>query len=298
MREEVSKANLQIKTCIDRRDELNEQVKKTRIEVDALKAERDGINERVKLLKQQRDTLRVQSQPIIEQINAIKEKIAELKKTLPRVSQRELQEEHDAIEFKIATTSLDLQEEKRLIEDVKQVEIQMSGYKKIGVQNNKIKELFSQRKVFQDQADVLHKELTDLAAKSQAIHASMIEKLNAMKISRAQADIQHKTYIQTKTEVLPNLYVKIAELTGQLNGIKASIAEDYKVEAALRNQTQTANELSFKDRQKAQKEKEQALKQKISAEAREKLQKGEKVSWDEFALTMGDLTEDDGETQD
>ena len=59
----------------------------------------------------------------MEEVNAIDEKIAELKKNVPRVSQRELQEELDAIEWKISTTSLDLQEEKRLVGEVKELEI-------------------------------------------------------------------------------------------------------------------------------------------------------------------------------
>ncbi len=62
---------------------------------------------------------------------------------------------------------MDLQEEKRLVEQVKELEIQLSGYKKIDKQHKKIKELLAQRKTFDAQADVFHKELTDLAKKSQ-----------------------------------------------------------------------------------------------------------------------------------
>jgi len=291
LREEANKANVQIKNCIDRRNELNELVKKSRGEIAALKLERDSINEKVSLFKEQRDALRVQSQPLIDEINGLKQRIAELKKTLPHISQRELQEEHDAIEWKISTTTLDLQEEKRLIEDVKQVEILLSGYKKIESKNRKIRGLLSQRKTLQDQADVLHSELTDLATKSQALHSSMIEKVNAMKVSKAQADVQHQTYIRTKEEVLTSIYVKIAELTGQLKSIRASIAKDAKEEGEVRQQTRNANEQTFK-------EKQQAMKEKIGTEARDKLQKGEKVSWDEFQLMMSDAAEDDEETQD
>ena len=53
------------------------------------------------------------------------------KKKLPRERQQDLQEELEAIEWKIQTTSLDLQEEKGLIENVKQLEILLSSYKKI-----------------------------------------------------------------------------------------------------------------------------------------------------------------------
>jgi uncharacterized coiled-coil DUF342 family protein len=270
---------------------LNEQVKKAREEIAGLKTERDDINEKVKLLKQQRDAVRTQSDPITDEINALKQKISELKKSLPRESQRELQEEHEAIEWKISTTSLDLQEEKRLIENVKQLEILLSGYKKIDIQNNKINVLVAQRKTFEVQADALHKELTDLATKSQEIHSSMIEKINAMKISRAQADSQHQTYIKTREEVLTPLYEKIGELSGQLRNVKAAIVEEAKEEDKIKKEAENATEQAIK-------EKQQAIKEKLGAEAKNKLQKGEKISWNEFQLVMGDDTEEDSETQD
>lgn len=295
LREDASKADAQIKACIERRNQLNEEVKRAREEVDALKAERDTINEKVKGLKNQRDAVRDQIQPIADEIKSIRDKIAEHKKNLPRESKRELQEEHDAIEWKIATTSLDLQEEKRLIENVKQLEIMLSGYKKIDVQNNKIRELLIHRKVFDEQADVLHKEVTELATKSQEIHSKMIEKVNVMKISRAQADSQHQLYIKTKEEIIPPIYEKIGQLIGQLNSVKASIAKEANAEAQrrrdaaqIRNKEKVANE-------KAYKEKEQAIKEKLGAEARDKLQKGEKLSWNEFQLMMGDDSEDQEE---
>ena len=291
LREDANNANVQIKNCIERRNQLNEEVKKAREEIAGLKAERDGINEKVKLLKSQRDAVREQSDPITDKIRAIKEKIAILKKKLPRESQRELQEEHDAIEWKISTTSLDLQEEKMLIENVKQLEMLLSGYKKIEAQNNKIKELLTQRKTLDAQADVLHKELTDLAAKSQEIHSRMIEKVNAMKVSRAQADSQHQLYVKTKEEVLPQIYEKIGALIGQLNDVKASIAKEDRDEAQIRINARNAAE-------QANKEKEQAIKEKLGAEARNKLQKGEKLSWNEFQLVMGEESKDDSEAQD
>jgi uncharacterized coiled-coil DUF342 family protein len=116
---------------VETRNQLNEQVKKAREEITVLKAERDSINQKVKALKQQRDAVRVRSAPLTVEINALKEKIDEQKKKLPRESQRDLQEEHDAIEWKISTTSLDLKEEKMLIENVKKLEILLSGYKRV-----------------------------------------------------------------------------------------------------------------------------------------------------------------------
>ena len=227
LREQANTADAQIKKYIEQRNQLNDQVKQTRQEIDELKTERDSINEKVKLLKQQRDEIRAKTAPITEKINAIKEKIDELKKKVPRERQQDLQEELDAIEWKIQTTSLDLQEEKGLIENVKQLEILLSSYKKIDLKYKKMKELIIQRQTIEAQADVFHNELTDLAKKSQEIHSQMIEKVNTAKITRAQADSLHQAYVKTKEEILL-FQVKIAELTGQLQGLRASMREEDK----------------------------------------------------------------------
>jgi uncharacterized coiled-coil DUF342 family protein len=290
LRDQANTADVQITKHIEQRNQLNDQVKKTRQEIDELKTERDSINEKVKLLKQQRDGIRAKTTPITEEINAIKEKISELKKKVPRERQQDLQEELEAIEWKIQTTSLDLQEEKGLIENVKQLEILLSSYKKIDLKYKKIKDLLTQRQTIEAQADTLHKELTDLAKKSQEIHSQMIEKVNTAKVSKAQADGLHQAYIKTKEEIVL-FQVKIAELTGQLRGLRASMREEDK---ARKIATQQAN----KEKEHEVKEKQQAIKDKLGAEARDKLQKGEKLSWNEFQLVMGDDTEDDKQTQD
>jgi len=298
LREEANNANVQVQNCIQRRNELNAEVKKTREEIAALKAERDTINEKVKSLKGQRDVVRAQSDPITKEIELIREKIAGFKKKVPRESQRDLQEEHDAIEWKISTTSLDLQEEKMLIEKVKQLELLLSSYKKIDAQNKKIKDLLSQRKNFDVQAEALHNELTGLAAKSQEIHSKMIEKVNAMKISRAQADAQHQIYVKTKEEVIPIIYEKIGQLVGQLNSVKAQIAKESKDESQVRMKEAQTRMQERAVAEKAEKEKQQAIREKLGAEARNKLQKGEKLSWNEFQLMMGDESEEGSEAQD
>lgn len=296
LREQSNTANAKIKKHIDERNRLNDQVKKAHQEINVLKTERDSINEKVKLLKQQRDGIRTKATPIIEEINARRDKIAEFRKKVPRESQQDLQQELEAIEWKIQTTSLDLQEEKKLIENVKELETLLVSYKKIDKQNKKIKDLIVQRKAFEAEADVFHKELTDLAEKSQQVHSQMIEKVNAVKIGRAQADGLHQTYVKTKDEIL-QMYVKIAELTGQLRGLRATMREEERIRRLASQQAYKEKEVANKEQQQVVKEKQQAIKEKLEAEAKEKLQKGEKLSWNEFQLVMGDDDEDDSEKQ-
>ena len=62
----------------------------------------------------------------------------------------------------------------------------------------------------------------------------MIEKVNVMNISRAQADGQHQLYVKTKEETIPQIYEKIGQLVGQLNSVKAAMAKEAKAAAEIR----------------------------------------------------------------
>ncbi len=296
LKEQTREANAQIKKYIEKRDELHEKVRKTREEINQLKVERDALNEKVRLLKQQRDAVRVNVTPIMSEVNALNEKIEGLKKNLPRISQRNLKQELEAIEWKIATTSMDLKEEKKLIDNVKELEIQLSGYKKIAVQRKKIKDLIEHRKTFDVQADEFHKELTDLAKKSQDLHAVMIEKINAMKRDRTEADSLHQSFIKAK-EQNNAAYDQIRVLIAQSTGIRQGIREQYQTRRREDESRRKVEDEKRKQEQAERTVKEQAMKQKIGSEAKEKLSRGEKVSWDEFAMMLGDGEVDDTEGQ-
>jgi uncharacterized coiled-coil DUF342 family protein len=296
IKKQIGEANSQIKKYVEKRNQLHEQARKSRVEINQIKTERDALNEKVKLLKEQRDLIRAKATPIMEEVNAIDEKIAELKKKVPRVSQRELQEDLDATEWKISTTSLDIQEEKRLVGEVKELELQLKGYKKIDKKHQKIKELLAQRKTIDDQADVFHKELTDLAKKSQELHATMIEKLTAVKKDRAEADSLHQAFVKAK-EQNTLWYEQIKLLIGQTTSIRATLREQTQSRRAEEEAKRSEEQAKRKEEQAQRAVKEKEIKEKIGTEAKEKLQRGEKVNWEEFQLMLGDEEEDDSETQ-
>ncbi len=303
LKEQTQEANAQIKKFIEKRDALHEKVRKTRDEINQIKTERDALNEKVKQLKQQRDAVRVNITPIMAEVNALDEKIETLKKNLPHINYREVKKDLEDLEFKIATTTVDIDEEKRLIGQVKELEIQLSGFKKVDVLHKKIKELLEHRKTFDAQADVYHKELTEVAKKSQDLHAVMMDKVNTMKKDRAEADSLHQSFIMAKEQ--NNLvYEQIRQLISQSTGIKASMHEQYvsrrREDDLRRKDYESRRKEDEAKRQKEQAEraiKEKAIKEKIGGEAREKLNRGEKVNWEEFAMMLGDDKDDEAETQ-
>jgi len=272
LKEQVNKANAETKTYIEKRDELNEQFKKLRQEIYELKSERNRLNEKVKTLKQQRDEARTKDRTIIKEIKTQRQKLIELKKKTPKKSHWELQKELKGIEWKIQTTSLDLQEEKQLIENVKQIEMQLNVYKKIEQHSQKITELQKELDVLKAEANAFHQELAGTAQKSQETHTNMLAKISESKRIKSEADGIHNAYLQVKEKAKP-LNDEIKKLIEQKANLQGTMREE--------------------DERK-RKTAEQALKEKLGAQAKEKLQRGEKLSWDEFQL----LSEDDDQTQD
>jgi len=270
LREQINKANAETQVHIEKRNKLNDQFKKQLNNIHALENERNSLNEKVKTLKQQRETARARNGTIIEEITVRSKKIVELKKKKPRKSRTRLEKEIQAIEWKIQTTPLDLQEEKRLVEEVKQLEPQLNIYKKIEQQNTKIAELRKELKTLETKANAHHQELIATAQKSQEFHANIVAKISEAKNIKKEADHLHSAYIQTK-EQAKSLYQEMKELKEKKKKLQDAIREEDE------EQKKTA---------------EKALKEKLESQARSKLQRGEKLSWDEFQLLADDDSQD------
>jgi len=307
LKEDIIKTREETKKHVADRDQLNEKVKGLRLEIADIKKERDQLNASVRSLKQQRDEVRVQMAPFIEEIKGHSQRIRELKEKGSGESRQELQKAFDALEFKIATTSLDLHEEKRLIDQVKEIETRMSIYKKMDQHSKKIGEIRTELKVFEDKADVFHGELTQNAKKSQELHARMLAKFEEMKKIREDATNLHLQYLLDRERVRP-LQDEIGRLIDQrrrLFGARQGQYEERQKEYEERKKQYEERKKQYEDRkrqfdaekeesEKLKKAKEQEIKEKIGSEAREKLQRGEKVDWNEFQLLAGD----DSETED
>jgi uncharacterized coiled-coil DUF342 family protein len=266
LRDQINKTNTDIHKFIEKRDKLNEQSRTLRQEITDLKKERDHLNENVKTLKKQRDEIRVTMQPFIAEIRAHSEKIRELKEKRSSASRHELQKELDAIEWRIATTTLDLQEEKRLIEQVKHLEIQLNVYRKMEIHSHKISEIKAELNVLQDKANGFHEQLTADAKKSQELHAKMQLKFEEMRKASEEATTLHLMYLEAKAQILP-AHEEIAKLVEQKRLLQDAVREESEVQ---------------------KKTKEQGLKEKLGSQARDKLQRGEKLNWQEFQLLAGD----------
>jgi uncharacterized coiled-coil DUF342 family protein len=94
----------------------------------------------------------------------------------------------------------------------------------------------------------------------------MITKINESKTIKTDADSLHAAYIQAKEQIKP-LYDDIKKLAEQRKKLQDAVREE---------------------NEKRKKNAEKALREKLESQARDKLQRGEKLSWDEFKLLEED----------
>ncbi len=283
---QAQEAYAETQRLIEKRDKLNEQFKKLREETRELRAERDGVNDQVQTLKAQRNENRTTVHPIIDEIKAAREKIAELRKKTPKRRQQDLQQELDDIEWKIQTTSLDLKEEKELIQQVKQLEIQLSAYKKIEQQTKRISNLEQGLKAVDETGEKLHTELSELVQKGQETHQKMIAKIEEAKKIKEEADSVHNLYLLTRE--------KARQIDEEIRKVLGERRRNRDLDRQQREGQRQTQEKQRQQDEAAKKTIEKELKEKLGSQAREKLQRGEKLSWDEFQLLAD---EDEEETQ-
>jgi uncharacterized coiled-coil DUF342 family protein len=286
LKEQLSKTHEEVNSHIEKRDQLNKNAQVLRQEIVEIKKERDQLNESVKELKIKRDEIRRQMDPFVEQIREHSQKIVEIKEKHPSGNRHQLQKAFDALEFKIATSSLDLKEEKRLIDQVKEIEIQLSSFKKMDQHRKKINEIKAELKIFQEKADAFHKELTAHAQKSQELHSKMLSKFQEVKKIRDEATALHVLFLQAKARIKP-LHEEIGRCVEQRQKLFGARNEQFE-------ERKKQFEASRVETEKQKRAKEQEIKEKIGSQAREKLERGEQLDWREFQLLAGD----DSETED
>jgi len=262
LRDQKNRLDAEAGEWAEKRDELNEQIKTLRAEILELKGERDKLNEKVKELKQQREETKTEIREKIEELRKLNQEVKAFSKKKPSRSFQTLQKEVEGIEWKIQTTPLSLQEEKELVERVKQLETQLNILRKLDQLNQKILELRAELKALETNSKLYHEKLIEAAQESQEIHKRMLEKIGEAKKLKIEADNLHKLFLQTKEKARP-IQEEMSAISNQIRQLREEIREEDERE---------------------KKKREEALREELERQAREKLKRGEKLTWQEFQL--------------
>lgn len=248
--------------CAEKRDKLNGRVKNLRDEVLELRSLRDELNNNVKKLKQHRNEMTARIHERLEEIRKLGEESKALAKRKPSRRHEVLQKEVESIDWTIQTTSLTLQEDKELVEKVKQLETQLAIYRKLEQLAKRIAQSRAEIKTMKSECELLHRQLTENAQKSQETHRKMLEKTEETKKLKKEADSMHKEFLQVKERTRP-LQEEVRLVVNQIRQLKGEIREEMQRET---------------------KESQDALRETLERQAKEKLKRGERLSWEEFQL--------------
>ncbi|MEM2816636.1 MAG: hypothetical protein QXY34_05575 [Candidatus Bathyarchaeia archaeon] len=262
LQEQKNKMILEAKRLAEKRDKLNEKIKELHSSFLNLKSIRDQINSEVRELKQQRSQIKAEIIRKVEELKHLRQEIEELCSKRPATDPQKLEKEIEEIEWKIQTTSLDLHEEKKLVERVRKLELQLSVHRKISMLKLKMVEIRAEIKALSARVKSLHEQITEKAKESQGYHEKMMLILKESKQVKAEADSAHELYLKAKTDS-KNLQLEILRILEDMKRIKAEITAEEKI---------------------IRKKVEEELLESVEKQALEKLKRGERLTWEEFKL--------------
>jgi uncharacterized coiled-coil DUF342 family protein len=267
LRQERDQLNLEAKKWVEKRDQSNHQIKQLQTEAKAIKAKRDEINLHVQILKAAREKAKTKRQEKHEQAVKLMEKMKPLADRKSANRYQELEKRIQDIDWTIQTSSLPVQEEKELVEKVKELETQKTSHKRFLKLKDKLVEAEIEAKAFGTQARLKHDELSELAKQSQDAHTRFLDVVNRIKPLRQSADEAHQKHLELRQKA-NTTHEKYVETQRQIKALNEELADKEKQQYAKKGQ---------------------ALKDEAKAKAREKMKRGEKLTFDEFKL----LSEED-----
>jgi uncharacterized coiled-coil DUF342 family protein len=256
----------------EKRNRINDRSRALREEAQKLREQRDNINSEVKNLKETRNALTSTIKENIEQIRQLNEEHKSIAQKKPRRTHRGLKEEVESIDWKIQTTPHTLQEDKEMVEQVRQLETQLNVHRKLEHLREMIQDKRARVTRLRTENQQSHQVLTAKAQASQELHTKMLAKIGEAKAAKGEADAIHKQFLEAKTKAKPKRE-QIERVKAEIGRLKGEIREE---------------------EQEEKKNNEDKLRLTLEQKAREKLKRGEKLSWQEFQLLSekGLITQD------
>lgn len=262
LRAELEGLEGEARKLAEERDCINSMVRGLRLEAAKFRDERNALNEEVRSLKAIICELRCEYNEKIYALKELRRKIREDSRSKPPRDEEGLKKEIAEIDWRIQTTPLSIDEERRLIERVKSLETQLSFYRRLNGMIAEEEALKRRLKEIRNEIASYKGRIADIAVRSRSFHEKMIEYFKRADELRAEADKMHEKYKAAK-ERANILRLRYEDLLNQISAMKRLIREE--------EERKRAEAIS-------------ALREKIGKEASEKLKRGERVSFEEFKI--------------
>jgi uncharacterized coiled-coil DUF342 family protein len=262
IKDELRVLLIQKKEKADKRDVLNIRAKEQRKKNASIREKRDSLNKEVQELKQFRKESQLELATKREKASRIHDFLEQNRKKTKVNSPKKIQKNIDELEWRIQTTSLKPQDERSLIDQVRKLETQLFTNKKIQEKEQELENLLDDINDSKAESMIYHKRILELAEKSQEYHLMFCENIEKTKAIQLEADEKHNEYL-TVTQRIDALHKQRIDLLSQIKTLKIQINQ--------------ANE-------KRKIELENKLSRELEVTSVAKLEKGEKLTLDEFKI--------------
>jgi uncharacterized coiled-coil DUF342 family protein len=143
-----------------------------------------------------------------------------------------------------------------------QLQGQINIHKKFEQFKQKRIELKAEVKALQARVELCHKNILEHAKKSQEIHQELLKKVEEARKNKNDADNVHELYLKTRDK-MKYLQTEMAKISDEIKRFREEISAE---------------------EEKERKEVKEKLLENIEKQAREKLKRGEKLTWEEFKV--------------
>lgn len=187
--------NNEIKKWIEIRDASNQKVKDLLTEASKHKDKRDSINQDVKGTKEKRIELNKKVAETSKNVSTIKSE------QLPKDSTRKLESlrrDIKRLEFKQMTSVLAPDKERALVDQLGKLQAELRAHEKTIEGNETFQGAVKELRDARDSAETTHKKLKDLADTAQVEHEEMMKLYEQADLTRKEADLAQKKFLDAK----------------------------------------------------------------------------------------------------
>lgn len=262
IKDEEGRLTAEARKLAEKRALAYKKIRELGLEIINLKIERDSLNRRVKDLKALREEKKKKCGETIVQIRDLKQKVKEAELIKPFRGMRDLESEIERIDWIIQTNPLPLEDEKRLVNQVRLLENQLAVHKGIKSLKDQVKNLNKEVETLKFEIQSCHEEMLKVAEQSQTIHQQILKASERIRALKAEAEDLKRKYVEARERI----QVIRSKSIENLNQIKS-----YKRELQEIEERERAERLS-------------KLQRELREKALEKLRQGKKLTFDEFKI--------------
>ena len=255
------------------RDEHNKEVRALIESVKAEREERDRINADISEAKDRRTALHTQLKSVYEEIRELRSNIV----GSPSTDQRRMMRRVEELEWRQQTEQLSIDEERSIVEEIAKIEAHLVKIGQEKEKQDRISELRRLARKLKREATEEHHRVVDLSEQSQTHHQEVVRIRPQLEEHKKAADTAHQNFVEWLKKVKTG-EAKLKELRTQIDEFQGKIR---KVAIEKR-------ELSEQEKKTQQKEQQR---ERVDA-AVEKLQSGQRLTFDEFILAQRSVSDE------